>query len=205
MFEITKVSPDEVSGYSHLYYCGWSEEELKNYEMDCQTIFLGTIKDAIFKIVMNDTEVYHIVFRAGESLRSQVRWIFETSQSTLVVHVNGNIYRFHLLHRQYLDSHCYAKVLFDNTSNMQNLSPFLLSEVSPDEKMMVVIDTEGVAVLNWEKVLWKRSLEWAYADYVRIREVSNSSVVIFCNPPDENKKQMAFDIFTGIRMISNVR
>lgn len=198
MTEIKQVFLDDIIDVFDIYRCGWSKKDLQDYEANYQTKFLGDSNDLGLEIITNNNQLFYVIFKAGESLKNQMQFILEETKFLLIINANGNIYRFDLIDRKLMSNDCYTTVLFDNTQDKGNISPYLATAVSPDSKIMIVIDEEGVAAINWEKVLWKRKFEWAYADYVRILTVSNSSVVLKIDPPNGSVKTVTLNIVTGM-------
>jgi len=197
MSEIKIISKDEIPLNHDIYYGGWSDAELKKYKEDYQALFLGNSEDCKLEVITDYSEPYYIICRAGESFHNQCRFFIEEPQSTAVTNANGNIYRFDIAERTFLDHSCYQEILFDNTQDKGNISPYLKTEISPYSGIMVVVDDEGVSAINWNKVLWKKKYHWAYADYLQVISITNTSVVIEIDPPDSDIKKISLNITTG--------
>ena len=114
-----------------------------------------------------------------------------------VINANGNIYRFDLLQKKFLDCSCYEAICFDNMPNKQRISPYLKTEIATNEKIMLVIDDNGVAAINCEKMMWKRKYDWAYADYLRIVSVTNLSVMVELAEPSGSIEIITLNVLTG--------
>jgi hypothetical protein len=197
MSEIKIINKDEIPSNCDIYYGGWSDAELKKYKEDYQTRFLGNTQDFKLEIITDYVEPYYIICRAGESSKNECQFFIAEPQFTAVINANGNIYRFDIAEKKFLDHSCYKEILFDNTQDKGNVSPYLNAEVSPCSGIMVVVDNEGISAINWSKVLWKKSYRWAYADYLQVVLITNTSVVIEIDPPDGDMKRISLNITTG--------
>lgn len=203
MSEIKVVNIDKISPSYDIYYGGWSDAELTNYRNDYQSRFVGDDKDFKLEIITDELNIYYVICRAGQSFKKQCQFFIEETQSVAVINANGNIYRFDINQRKFLDISCYKEILFDNTQNKGNISPYLKSEISPDKGIMVIVDDNGIAAINWNKVLWKQKYAWAYADYIQFVEITKTSVIIKIEPPDGDMKKMSLNILTGDVNASN--
>ncbi len=197
MTEIKLINANDITFGYDIYYGGWSDDELKKYKDDYQARFLGNAIDFRLEVIADDLESYYVICRAGESYKNQRQFFIEEAKFIAVINVNGNIYRFDLAEKKFLDHNCYEKVLFDNTQNKGSISSYLTTAISPYANIMIVVDDEGISAIDWNKVLWKRMYSWAYADYLKILEITEKSVVIELDPPDDEIKKIAINIISG--------
>lgn len=197
MTEIKLINENDITFGNNIYYGGWSDDELKKYKDDYQARFLGNANDFRLEVIADDLESYYVICHAGESFKNQCQFFIEEAQFIAVINANGNVYRFDIVEKKFLDHSCYKEVLFDNTQNKGNISPYLTAEISPYITIMIVVDNEGISAIDWNKVLWKRKYYWAYADYLKILEITKKLVVIELDPPDDEIKKISINIISG--------
>ncbi len=197
MLEIKIIDKDEIPVNHDIYYGGWSDAELKKYKEDYQARFLGNIEDIRLEVITDYSEPYYIICCAGKSFKNQRQFFIEEAKRIIVINANGNVYRFDIAKKKFLDHSCYKEVFFDNTQNKGNISPYLTTEVSSYRAIMLVIDDEGISAINWNKVLWKRKYDWAYADDLKILEITEKTVVVELDPPDGEREEILINIMSG--------
>lgn len=188
---------DDIPFGSEFYYVGWPDIDLKNKQDNYQARYLGEVEDFRLKVIEDDLSEYFLICRSGKSFVNQRQFFLEESKCIAVINANGNIYRFDLFQKSFLECSCYKEIWFDNIENKEDISWYLKTEVSSDGKIMLVIDAQGVAAINSEKMLWKRKYDWAYADYLRIISVTDTSVVIESAAPWDNEIILLLNVLTG--------
>lgn len=189
MSEIKIINSADIDISNEIVYFGWTEADIKNYKTSYQTTFLGFPEDMILEVTTCDEQIYYAIFRSGESLKYQRQFLLADKMCFIIVNANGILYRFDSIERKCLDISCY--------SNIKLNSAYFASDVSLELGIMTIVDDEGVAVINWNSVLWKKNFRYAYADNLKVSAISQQYVLLEYGPPDDSAQFIKLDTYTG--------
>ncbi len=189
MSEIKIINSADIDTSNAIIYFGWTETDIKNYKINHQTIFVGFAEDTLLEVTTADMQVYYAVFRSGESQKNQRQCLLVDNTHNVLVNANGIIYRFDSIQRKCLDTDCYNDIEINST--------YFATDISPELSLMTVIDNEGVAVINWSGVLWKKDFDYANADYLNVTAITQKNISITYEPPGEEIQYIKLDTYTG--------
>lgn len=189
MSEIKIIKSTAIDSSNDILYFGWSEADIKNYKVSYQAKFLGFPEDTILEVITDDEQFYYVIFRSGESFKQQRQFLFADKIRFVIVNANGNIYRFDIIDRKCLDIDCYSDIKCN--------SPYFATDVSDELGIMTVVDKEGIAVITWDSVLWKKNFKYAYAGYLKVTSISQQYISLEEEFGDSGAEFIKLDTYTG--------
>lgn len=189
MSDIKIINSTDIDISNEIVYFGWTEADIRNYKTNHQTTFLGFTGDTILEVTSDNEQIYYAIFRSGVSLKHQRQFLLADKMCFVIVNANGIIYRFDSIDRKCLDISCYSNIEFNST--------YFTSDVSLVLGIMAIVDNQGIAVINWDGVLWKKNFKYAYADNLKVTAISQQYVSLTYEPPDESAQYIKLDTDTG--------
>ena len=158
------------------YYFGWTKDELsalkKQYLSQYYSKYYGNSDDICFEITDNNGNIYYAIFRAGipdtYHVTNPKSYLLFKDQNRLLINVGHQFYRFLIKENAILDDSCYNGIICD--SQYLSSKPLVLHEV------MIIVDDEGIAAINWDGVLWKEEFYWASAGYLRLMPFDSNHI-----------------------------
>ncbi len=200
MKRIKLIDYSEIMPLVDVYYFGWSEHEIAEHVKQYQALYYGDIEDARFSITDKNENTYYAIFRNVadyEVARKAKDYLLFKDDNRVLFNIGGGLYRYSIEERKILDNkECYAQILC-NDSDITRANYFH-SISCPDLEVMIVMDDEGFAAINWDGVLWKHKFDWAYAGYLELTEIKAGMVFASAYEPiNAEYYTLAFDIQTG--------
>lgn len=161
-----------------IYHFGWSNDELAAYIKQYQSIYYGSINDAQFDITDDEGNVYYAIFRSPAEdewfVRKSKDYLLFKDQNRILLNIGGKLYRFLIKERKILTDACHDGVICNEFGKPN--SPYFHSLTSPERELMVVVDCEGIAAINWQEVLWKQNFEWSDCGHLELLSINGSYV-----------------------------
>jgi hypothetical protein len=162
-----------------IYHFGWSEDELAVYRKQYQSKYYGSANDARFEILDNEGVLYYAIFRTAADnewvTKSKDYLLFE-DQNRVLLNIGGKLYRYLIKEKKVLNTYCYDNKIASNDFG-KSISLNFHSIIPSNHKIIVVVDCEGIAAINWDNVLWKHKFEWSDCGHLELLSADDTHVI----------------------------
>lgn len=201
MSAIKCINYANIDNSRDIYYFGWAEDELSVWRKQYQSKYYGSVNDAGFENIDDEGNIYYIIFRTPAEddwfVNKTKNYLVFKDQKRMLINVAGQLYRYLINEKKLLNNSCYEGITCNSYSEAN--SPYFHSISSAVHEIMVVVDNEGVAAINWNGILWGHKFEWAYSGYLELTKFHESEVIAeYYDPTDSfSPYHLIFDIQTG--------
>lgn len=200
MSTIRAISYADIANSIDIYYFGWPDDELVIFREQYQSKFYGSVNDARFEIIDDAGNIYYAIFRTPAEdewfVKKSKDYLLFNDQNRVLLNIGGKLYRYLIKERKVLDNSCYTGIICNDFKKPK--SPYFHSIVSFDHEIMLIIDSEGIAAINWNNILWKQKFEWADCGHLELSSIEDNQVVATYEDSFEDKEySISFNLLTG--------
>lgn len=202
MILINTIDHKKMLDFIDVHYYGLNECDIDKFTSDYQSNYYGNDDDACFEIYDNTGALYYAVFKNFAhypAAKKSKSYLLFNGNNRVLINVGGMIYRYLIEDKKILPhDDLYQSVMQNDASKERSM--YFQSLASPENELMIIVDCEGIACLNWEGVLWKKHIEWAYAGYLKLLFIENNCVITEYEDlsAGKDKERISFDIHTGV-------
>jgi len=188
------IDYNDVQDNIDIYHFGWSQDEITAKVQEYQTRYYGDANDALFEVIDSEGYVYYAVFRTAAVdwcivHKAKDHLLFDDDNRALL-NIGTKIYRYMINERIVLDNEVYKGLIKYNDIDKLN-SPFFHSLTSTKHQVMIIVDDEGIAAMNWDRVLWKHEIKDAASGDLTLKSIDDEHILA------EDFDKCSFDIKTG--------
>jgi hypothetical protein len=187
MSTIKPINYADIVNSLAAYHFGWSEDELATYIKEYQSKYYGNVNDARFEISDNEGNVYYAIFRTPAEdewfVKKPKDYLLFKDQNRILLNIGGKLYRYLIKEKEVLNNSCYDGIICNAYGKLN--SPYFHSMSSVMHEIMIIVDKEGIAALNWDGVIWKLKFEWAASGYLELTELNDNDIIAkYYDPSD---------------------
>lgn len=183
-----------------VYHFGQSKDEIAAYRKQYQSEYYGNTHDARFEMIDDKGTLYYAIFRSPAEdewiIKKSIDYLLFKDQNRVLLNVAGKLYRYLIKERKLLSDTGHAGIICNDIG--QSLSPYFHSISSPIDEVMVIVDYEGIAAINWDTVIWKHAFEGADCGHLELLSINNDRIEAKYENYFEGKIYfILFDLHTG--------
>lgn len=178
MSSIKSISYSDMVSTIDTYYLGWPADKLTALKKQYQAKYYGDIDDARFEIVDDEGEIYYAIFRTAAdewTVNKAKDYLLSKDQNRVLLNVGGKLYRFLIKEKILLSTACYDEIIGNDFDKVN--SWYFHSIAAPSHEVMVVVDNEGIAAINWDKILWRYEFELTYCGNLELVSIKDNHVI----------------------------
>jgi hypothetical protein len=200
MSTLKLVNYQDMQNSIETYHFGWLQEELNQHIKLHQSVYYVDVNDACFEIMDDEGRCYYAIFRNVAKYEVALKakdYFLLKDGNRILLNIGGKLYRFLINERKLLsENNPYQKIKCNN-ANEEN-SIYFHSISSAAHEIMIVVDNEGIAAINWDNVLWKHSFPDATSGDLELIIIMNNEVLAKYQSIYGNKPRLiSFNIQTG--------
>lgn len=183
-----------------VYHFGWSEGELAVYRKQYHSEYYGNINDSPYEIIDEEGNIYYAIFRSAAEdewfVRKSKDYLLFKDKTRVLLNIGGQLYRYLIKEKRLLNNLCYEGIIYNDYGKPN--SPYFHSISSPSHEIMIIVDRDGIAAINWEGILWRGKFEWAHCGHLELLSIDGCHVIAnYEDSMEGNLYLVSYDILNG--------
>lgn len=178
MSSIKLITYDSILTSVDVFHFGWHQDEIAKQANKYQAKFFGSLDDACFEIIDQLGSIYYAVFRTAAEdewfVKRAKDYLLFKDQNRVILNIGGKLYRYLIEEKEVQNNSCYDGIICNAFGKVN--SPYFHSITSPNHDLMVIVDREGIAAIDWNHILWKHQFEWSDCGHLELQSVDDTHV-----------------------------